>query len=61
MGEVPDNAEDILKFMEESIEGPFYGGQLNEIELKLAHACALEFLKKTRINVCGAWGDWKRP
>ncbi|MBQ9394538.1 MAG: hypothetical protein IJU23_03345 [Proteobacteria bacterium] len=53
--EVENQKEQILKFVEESIDGELYDGLLDEYELQLAHDFAKDFLGKTRIHDPNSW------
>lgn len=53
--EIPNVSEEILTFLEGSIDGAFYDGKLNDEELKIAHDCAIDYLNRTEMGGPGTW------
>ena len=53
--EVKDDPSAVLTFMEASMAGPLYGGQLNAAELRVAHDVAKTFLNETATAETGSW------
>ena len=55
--EVENNKFDILRFMEESIDGDLYGGVLTADELKIAREFTIKFLGETRVVDACKWEE----